>query len=108
MNQKESEQKIEVRVRFFGPIRTLAGRKEQVVMVSKGATLRDLLEELKRVSGSELGRYIVVQGNGVNPVLLVSLNGETIDEIQSIDVKLPDRSVLDVMLVVPVAGGQGV
>lgn len=75
-------------------------------MVSKGATLRDLLEELKRVSGSELGRYIVVQGNSVNPVLLVSLNGESIDEIQSIDAKLPDRSVLDVMLVVPVAGGQ--
>lgn len=104
MIQNESE-KIEVRVRFFGPIRSLAGGKEQVVVLEKGATMRDLLEELKRASGPELGQYIVVEGNSVNPVLLVSLNGQDVDQIQNIDVKLPDRSVLDVMLVVPVAGG---
>ncbi len=96
----------QVRVRFFGPVRTLAGRKEQLVEMAQGSTIRDLLNELKKTSNPEFQRYIVIQGNTVNPVLMVSLNGESLDEIQNIDALLPEAPVLDVMLVAPIVGGQ--
>ena len=96
----------QVTVRFFGPVRTIAGKKEQVLDMPPGGTIRDLINELKRTNRPEFERYVVIEGNTVNPVLMVSLNGEGLDDIDDIEMKLPDESVLDVMLVAPIVGGQ--
>ena len=96
---------VEARVRFFGPVRSIVGQKEQTLLLKDGATLRVLLEELGRSNGPEFQRYIVFQGDTVNPALLVSLNGDSLDEIQNLDLPLPTTSTLDVMLAVPIMGG---
>ena len=98
---------IEARVRFFGPVRSIVGKKEQTLLLKEGATLKTLLEELRESNGPEFQEYIVFQGTTVNPALLVSLNGESVDEIQNLDAPLPIEAVLDVMLAVPISGGQG-
>lgn len=95
-----------VRVRFFGPVRSIAGKKEQELEMSPGTTTKDLLEELRKVSNPEFSKYIVIQGNTVNPVLLMAINGEGLDEINNINAPLPDNPVLDIMLVSPIAGGE--
>ena len=97
---------VEARVRFFGPVRSIVGKKEQTLLMEDGATLRVLLEELGRSNGPEFQRYIVFQGTTVNPALLVALNGESVDEIQNLDAPLPTGATLDVMLAVPISGGQ--
>ena len=96
---------VETRVRFFGPVRSIVGQKEQTLLLEEGATLRVLLEELGRSNGPEFQRYVVFQGNTVNPALLVSLNGDSLDEIQNLDLPLPTTTTLDVMLAVPIMGG---
>ena len=70
-----------------------------------GATIRELLDQLKKTNKPDFERYVVIQGNTVNPVLLISLNGESLDELNNIDAKLPSESTLDVMLVAPIVGG---
>ena len=94
-----------VKVRFFGPVRSIAGKKVQELEMRQNTTVKDLLEELKRVSNPEFGKYIVIQGNTINPVLLMAINGESLDEINNMNAPLPDNPVLDVMLVSPIAGG---
>ena len=94
-----------VKVRFFGPVRSIAGKKEQELEVWPNATTKDLLEELKRVSVPEFSKYVVIQGVTVNPVLLMAINGDSLDEINNINAPLPENPVLDIMLVSPIAGG---
>ncbi len=94
-----------VKVRFFGTVRSIAGKKVQELEMRQNPTVRDLLEELKRVSDPEFGKYIVIQGNTINPVLLMAINGESLDEIDNMNAPLPDNPVLDVMFVSPIAGG---
>ena len=94
-----------VKIRFFGPVRSLVGKKEQVLEMPPGSTIRELLDKLKKTNKPDFERYVVIQGNTVNPVLLVSLNGESLDELNNIETKLPNESVLDVMLVAPIVGG---
>ncbi len=96
---------VEARVRFFGPVRSIVKKKEQAVVLEDGATLRDLLGELGRSNGPAFQRYIVVEGATLNPALLVSLNGESVDEIHNLDIPLPLGATVDVMLAVPIMGG---
>ncbi len=96
---------VEARVRFFGPVRGLAGKKEQVLLLEEGTTLRGLLDELRRSNPPEFQRYVVIEGTTVNPALLISLNGKSLDEIQDLDSPIPSGATLDVMLAIPIMGG---
>ena len=96
---------VEAKVRFFGPVRGIVGKKEQLVVLEDGATLRNLLDELGRSNGPEFQRYIVVEGSTLNPALLVALNGQSVDQLQNLDTPLPNGSVVDVLLAVPIMGG---
>lgn len=95
----------EIRVRFFGPVRGLVRKKEQVILLEEGATLRTLLEELGRSNSSEFQRYIVIEGVALNPALLVFLNGESVNAVQNLDLSLPSGSMVDIMLASPIMGG---
>jgi molybdopterin converting factor small subunit len=96
---------VAAKVQFFGPVRGLVRKKEQRVVLDDGATLRRLLEELGRTNGPEFRRYIVHEGKTLNPVLLVALNGESVDQIANLDVVLPQGAIVDVLLAVPIMGG---
>ena len=45
---------VEAKVHFFGPVRGIVRKKEQVVVLDDGATLRGLLEELGRSNGPKV------------------------------------------------------
>ncbi|MBI2350479.1 MAG: MoaD/ThiS family protein [Deltaproteobacteria bacterium] len=96
---------MEIKVRFFGPVRGLVGKKEQVILLEEGATLRRLLEELAHSNGPEFQRYVVLEGVSLNPALLVFLNGESLDAIGNLDHSLPSGPMVDVMLASPIMGG---
>lgn len=95
----------EIRVRFFGPVRGLVRKKEQVILLEEGATLRRLLEELGRSNSSEFQRHIVLDGGSLNPALLVFLDGESVNAVQNLDLSLLSGSMVDVMLASPIMGG---
>jgi molybdopterin converting factor small subunit len=96
---------IEARIHFFGPIRGLVKKKEQLVVLEEGATVRRLLDELGRANGAEFRRCLVIEGATVNPALVVFLNGESLDEILNLDAPLPPGASVDVMLASPILGG---
>ena len=96
---------LEATVRYFGPVRSVVGRKEQRIVLARGATLRRLLEELARCNGPAFRRYVKPEGRTLNPVLIVAVNGESVDQIGNLDMPLPDRSVVSVLLAVPIMGG---
>jgi molybdopterin converting factor small subunit len=96
---------IEARIQFFGPIRGLVKKKEQLVVLEEGATVRRLLDELGRANGAEFQRYLVIEGATVNPALVVFVNGESLDESLNLDAPLPPGPRVDVMLASPILGG---
>lgn len=96
---------VEAKVQFFGPVRGIVKKKEQTVVLNDGATLRGLLEELGRSNGPAFQCYVVSEGSTLNPALLVALNGQSVDQIQNLDIPLPHGAVVDVLLAVPIMGG---
>ena len=96
---------VEAKVRFFGPVRSIVGKKEQRVSLDDRATMRDVLRELGLSNGPKFQRYIVIEGATLNPALLVSINGRSLDDIQNLDIQLPTDTTIDIMLATPIAGG---
>lgn len=96
---------IKARVHFFGPIRGLVRKKEQVIFLEDGATLRMLLEKLASSNSPDFQRYVVLEGLTLNPALQVFLDGESLNEIQNLDKPLTAETTLDVLLASPIIGG---
>lgn len=96
---------MQATVRFFGPVRSLVAKKEQVILLEEGATVRSLLAELARLNGAEFRRYLVIEGSTINPALVIFLNGESLDEMMNLDAPIPPAPTVDVMLASAVLGG---
>lgn len=105
MNAPDLVATLEAKVRFFGPLKVVVGRKEQTVVLERGATVRRLLDELGRTNGPAFRRYVKPEGRTVNPVLIVAVNGESVDQIGNLDMPLPEGTVVDILLAVPIMGG---
>lgn len=74
-------------------------------MLERGATVRQLLEELACTNGPAFRCYVKPEGRTLNPVLIVAVNGESLDQIGNLDMPLPDSTNVDILLAVPIMGG---
>lgn len=95
---------MKVTVRFTGPMRTLAGRAQQLVSLPAGSALRDLLNALAQDLPAEFAREVVVPlQRGRTPPTLLLVNTVNVSSSAGLDQPLADGDV--VAFVPPMSGG---
>jgi molybdopterin converting factor small subunit len=90
-----------VTVRFAGPMRTLAGRQQEIVPMRAGATLRDLLDRLAGTMPPSFVRE-VIHAQLAGSVLLPLVNASAPGGLPDLDRPLADG---DTVAFVPAMSG---
>jgi molybdopterin converting factor small subunit len=95
---------MEIRVRFTGPLRTLAGRSNLALSLGEGATLGDAILALRDgVSSAFAEQVLAPLASGEPSAALLLLNRAIVSEIGALDRPLVDGDV--VAFVTPMEGG---
>ncbi|TDA65514.1 MAG: hypothetical protein D9V47_13370 [Clostridia bacterium] len=93
---------MRVRVLFYSFLRDLAGESEAWIDIPEGATLKQLIEEVGRKYGPDLGQAIKPQP-GVDFSILIYAGGQDYRFAGGEDMRLVDR--MDAYFIPPAAGG---
>jgi len=95
---------MQVRVKFAGPFRTLAGRAEEYVSLPTGAGLCDLLHALAAILPAEFGREVITPLQTASaPTTLLLVNTVNVPGPADLALPLSDGDV--VAFVPPMSGG---
>lgn len=99
---------MEVTVDYLGQVRVITGRKNEVVDVAAGATIKDLLQKLSTRYGDAFDQE-VFQEDRQNPRddMVVAINGTAIERILARKGLIP-RPAPSAAVEAPVAGVPGV
>jgi len=93
---------MRIKVRFFTILREMTGKKEEILTVEDGATVREVLDLLSDKYGNDFSEYIF-KGRRLRDHIQILLNGVNITTLNGLDTRLKEDSTLAV--VPPVGGG---
>jgi len=94
---------INVRVRYFGLLREITGKKEENAYLEGGIEIGDLLEKLTEKYGEKFKRHIFAGHNEVRESLVFLLNKKNLVGKNILNHLLSDEDTLSILL--PVEGG---
>lgn len=91
---------MRVKVIYLGVVRHKVGRKEEEYELAEGSSLKDLLSRIVENHGKLRG---MVSGEGespIDPTLIATLNGSTVNLVSEGGIKLKGGDVLALMTVI--------
>lgn len=91
-----------LRVQYTAQLRTVVGHAEEVVELSEGTSLAELLAHLA-ARHPDAGSHLVTNTGQIRPSLLVALNGTAVARCAASSTTLHEGDV--VALLPPIAGG---
>ena len=92
-----------IKVTFYGLIKAVVDKQEEVYQVSAETTAKQLLQSLIDTYGDEFRRKIFTPEMQIMPLVVIQLDGRDID---GLDIKLKDNSELSITVIPhPVMGG---
>ena len=89
-------------VRYYNIIRDVAGRQEESLSLTDGATTLDLLAFVSRAHGDKIQRFLLAKEGGKSPYLSLFVNGKRV-EGAAVQQVLAEGDVI--MLLPAIAGG---
>ncbi|MEM0443425.1 MAG: MoaD/ThiS family protein [Candidatus Caldarchaeum sp.] len=96
---------MDVKVVYFGPLKTIVGVDEEVFSVkSSSLTVRELVDEIAVRHGVQI-KNMCIHGNGSNRGVNIFVNGKHILEERDLETVVGDRSEVSIVLVSQAAGG---
>ena len=94
------------KVFYIGLIRTVAGTDQEEVALSKGTSLRQLLDILADRHGDDLRLSLLTQEGKLRQLVRVNIDGKSCMAVGGLDVKLEaDHEVSILLAVDPMQGG---
>jgi molybdopterin converting factor small subunit len=95
---------MNVKIRFAGMMRTLAGRQQMMVVLQEEHTLLGLLNHLMKVLPVEFAQQILIPIiNAEQQITILMVNRKYIHDRQSLEMQLNDYDL--VVFVPPMEGG---
>lgn len=92
---------MEIRIQYLAALREIAGKSEELIDLSAGARVRDLLVAIVERYGKAASDYLLTADGGLRPGFIVLVNGKATD----LDRELEPGSVVQILP--PVGGGRG-
>ena len=97
-------EKMNVRVQYFGYIRNMLNKKEDIVTLDEGAKLSDVLNKLVDVNGAAFRKEVYEPGlDDVKMGFSVTINGVFMRQLGGLNAKLSDGD--NVILMSLMSGG---
>jgi len=93
---------ISIKVHFLFNLRRIVGKKEVLLRLENGMTIKDLIELLIRQYGESLEKALKKDDGKINPSITFLVNGRNVDFIKSFETILSNG---DVVSIIPPAGG---
>lgn len=91
---------MKIKVVYLGVVRHKVGKKEENYELAEGSLLKDLLSRIVEAH-RELKRIMSGEGESpVDPTLIATLNGSTINLASGGEIRLKDGDVLTLMTVI--------
>lgn len=92
---------MQVKVQYLGMIRSKLGKKEEVVNLSKDASLSILLDKLVEIYGKSLKDLFDTRTENVlDPTFVVTVNGVLTDQLKGLDTILNEGDSIALMTII--------
>ena len=98
-------QALHVNVKYFGLVRNSIGKKEEVIELPPGASVRELLEALVSKYGENVRDLILTSDGNLSAEAIVMLDGEDIRNRDELKTKLDGGIEAHLVVLAPAALG---
>lgn len=92
-----------IRVRYFGHVRELAGKREETITMDDDARLPDLVSEIANRHGEKFGNYVLEGRNRLREGFVCAVDGETIGKDEFEEYRC--GQVKEFAILPPISGG---
>lgn len=92
-----------VRVRYFGMLHEIVGKREEEVTIEDSASVSQLIERITKLHGRRLEEYVFDSKGQLKDGLAYAVNGDSTDEGELKRIKC--KEVSEFVILPPISGG---
>ncbi|MDG6997626.1 MAG: MoaD/ThiS family protein [Nitrososphaerota archaeon] len=92
-----------VRVRYFGILRELAGRREESITIEDTANVAELVERITELHGPKFSEYVFKLDRHLKDGFAYAINGDSFPEKSLASVRC--KEVTEFVILPPISGG---
>ena len=93
----------DIRIRYFGSLREIIGKRSENVRISDSASVMDLIEKLGDKHGTKFRNFVYGSGGKIREGIAFAVNGDAIASSKLRDV--PCKKVDEFVILPPISGG---
>jgi molybdopterin converting factor small subunit len=94
----------QIRVRYFGGLREIVGKKEEHVLMEDGSVMIDLVKKLSEINGKKFSEFIFDSEGKLKDGFAYAINGDSVSEARLRRTKCKEVSVF--VILPPISGGE--
>ena len=98
-------QAIDVRVRFMGDLRAVVESRDLEMSLPQGSSVGDLLSSLAERFGDPFAKWVFTGSGDLHHYILIFVNGENIQDIGGLSVKLGEQGGKVEIIMLPMFEG---
>ena len=98
-------QAIDVRVRFMGDLRAVVESRDLEMSLPQGSSVGDLLSSLAERFGDPFAKWVFTGSGDLHHYILIFVNGENIQDIGGLSVKLGEQGDQVEIIMLPMFEG---
>ncbi len=95
----------EIVIKYYGPLRSVVGCREEVMAVPDGTRVRQVLAALAEKYGPAFSESVSPAGASIDSSVIVALSGQDIEHLKGLETPVEGDAKLEIIKVVPLIGG---
>lgn len=92
-----------VKIRFFGMLREIAGKREETLEMEDSSSGMDLIRELSSKHGKRFSQVVFDKDGNLREGFAYAINGDTVNETTLASIKC--NGVQEFVILPPISGG---
>lgn len=92
-----------VKIRFFGMLREIAGKREETLQLEDSSSAIDLIRELSSKHGKRFSEVVFDKNGNLREGFAYAINGDTLNETRLASIECSD--IQEFVILPPISGG---